>query len=202
MKTKELIRRLQKEDPSGELEVSVGNEDIHFVHRAEGYWDGCQQILVRNEEKKYYNIIGGRYNSSKTKVVIRTLSFHDAISNNPSFTVDYSDLSEQKAVSYEQSNEDHRKTVQKIRYEIELEHFVKHCKKRAGEISSDVNGLEDVCKIFFDKNISPDDPLPQDVPVIGYSYVDRRDIQWQREVDISFSDDKWTITKHTPPTVS
>jgi hypothetical protein len=31
MKTKEVIRQLQKQDPSGELEVCVNNEDIFFI---------------------------------------------------------------------------------------------------------------------------------------------------------------------------
>jgi len=31
MKVKELIRRLQEADPSGEIEACVDNIDIHFV---------------------------------------------------------------------------------------------------------------------------------------------------------------------------
>jgi D-aminopeptidase len=79
MKTKELIRQLQEGDPTGDQEVSVGNTDIHFVSVEPAYYDGCQEVLVRDEKEKCYNIIGARVVSEGDKVVIHTLGIHDAI---------------------------------------------------------------------------------------------------------------------------
>lgn len=60
MKTKELIRRLQEEDPTGELEVTVGKTDIYFIQTLPGYYDGCYQVLKRDQELegRCYSVIG------------------------------------------------------------------------------------------------------------------------------------------------
>lgn len=50
MKTKELIRQLQKADPTGELECCIYNEDIECVIPNLAYYDGPLQILHRNEQ--------------------------------------------------------------------------------------------------------------------------------------------------------
>lgn len=78
MKTKELIRLLQEEDPSGEVECCIGNEDIHYVSTMPAYWDGRLQILTRD---KFYNITGGKVTSRGNKIKIHPLSIEDAIYN-------------------------------------------------------------------------------------------------------------------------
>ncbi len=52
MKTKELIRQLQREDPSGELECCVDNSDIFFVEHLPAYYDGCLEVLVRDKSSE------------------------------------------------------------------------------------------------------------------------------------------------------
>jgi len=89
MKTKELIRRLQKEDPSGELEVSVDGVDIHFVSREEGYRDGAYEVLKRDESKTCYNIIGAELCCGGEKVIIRPYSIQDMFLNHPDYPVTY-----------------------------------------------------------------------------------------------------------------
>ena len=79
MKTKKLIELLQKEDPSGELEVCVGNEDIFSLETMPAYWDGVLEILDRDWSCEYYNVIGATYTSSGKKLNIRTLGIGDAI---------------------------------------------------------------------------------------------------------------------------
>jgi phage pi2 protein 07 len=88
MKTKELIRQLQEADPSGEIEVCVENEDIHFIEIAPAYWDGRLQVLVRDSNKKGYDVVGAKITSHGKKLKIRTLSIDDAIFNNPDLPVE------------------------------------------------------------------------------------------------------------------
>jgi hypothetical protein len=80
MKTKELIRLLQEEDPSGEEEVCVGNEDIYVVEKKEAYWDGCLQVLKHDESKgEYYSIVGGEFRSKGYKISIRTVPLDNVV---------------------------------------------------------------------------------------------------------------------------
>ena len=84
MKTKELIRRLQEADPTGEAECCVGNHDIFFVESKAAYWDGRLEVLVRDQSKEpWYNVVGAKITTHGTKINIRTLSIDDAIFNDP-----------------------------------------------------------------------------------------------------------------------
>jgi hypothetical protein len=82
MKTKKLIELLQAEDPSGECEVCVGNTDIFFVECKPAYWDGCLEVLDRDESKQCYNVIGATYTSEGAKLNIVTHSIYDAMIDN------------------------------------------------------------------------------------------------------------------------
>lgn len=83
MKTKELIRLLTQEDPTGEEEVFVGSEDILFVESMPGYYDGHPQQLVMNGSAGVSSIVGGRVGFLGRKVVIHTYSFDDMLCDNP-----------------------------------------------------------------------------------------------------------------------
>lgn len=91
MKTAELIRQLQEADPSGELEVTVGKQDIFFLQVMPGYYDGCHQVLKRDPELegKCYNIIGADIRSGGQHVCIETHSIRDAMADNPDFPVTF-----------------------------------------------------------------------------------------------------------------
>lgn len=89
MKTRDLIKRLQKIDPEGDGDVCVDNIDVYTVTVKPSYWDGCLQLLDRDESNPYYNVIGGRYRSSGSKICIESLSIHDAISDNADLPVVY-----------------------------------------------------------------------------------------------------------------
>jgi len=82
MKTKELIRRLQNADPTGELECCVGNIDIYYVDVLPPYYDGAQEILVHDNIKRdnEWSIIGGKIvRIGEYKVQINTMSIEDAM---------------------------------------------------------------------------------------------------------------------------
>lgn len=80
MKTKDLINLLQKEDPSGELECCVGNEDIYLIEKLPAFYDGPLQILHRSDNPGY-NVIGATIAFNGYKIQIQTLSVQDVISN-------------------------------------------------------------------------------------------------------------------------
>jgi hypothetical protein len=55
MKTKDFIKMLQEEDPTGEGYVRLpGGGAPWFAEAKEGYWDGPYQYLELGEEKKFY----------------------------------------------------------------------------------------------------------------------------------------------------
>ncbi len=91
MKTKELIKLLKEEDPSGELECCIHNQDILSVYQEIAYWDGCLQILKRDIKKKTYNVIGAKYTSEGFKVSIIPYGIEDALWHNPDLPVEVID---------------------------------------------------------------------------------------------------------------
>ena len=52
MKTKEFIKLLQEEDPSGEGYVRIGGGPVTFLCQKEGYWDGPYSYLEKGEDGK------------------------------------------------------------------------------------------------------------------------------------------------------
>lgn len=91
MKTSELIRRLQEADPSGELEVTVGKTDIHFLSQLPSYYDGHVQILKRDPalEGECYNIIGAEIRGSGAHICIETHSIRDMLQCEPDLPVTF-----------------------------------------------------------------------------------------------------------------
>lgn len=88
MKTKELIKRLNAADPTGEAEVCVDNADILFVEPQPAFWDGYLQVLIRDTTKEpYYNVVGAKYVNEGKKICIHQHSIEDAITENPELPV-------------------------------------------------------------------------------------------------------------------
>ena len=106
MKTKELIRQLQEADPDGDKDCCVDNTDIFYVGIEPAYCDGCKQILIRDKDCEYYNIIGGKVSSEGSKLVITTLSIESAIWNKPDMPIEYDGYSEKH---YKEGHEEERK---------------------------------------------------------------------------------------------
>ncbi len=189
MKTKELIRQLQEADPEGDLEVSVGNVDIYFVEKLPTYYDGRQQVLIRDETKTGYNIVGAKVRSSGSKVKIHCVSISDAIWDNPEIPIDYSDLTPERADEYKASHEKIRASVRECESDIELGYFTEHIVKRVRKLTEDEECVLDLCRDFFVKNLSPNDAFPANLPIIGESYYSRRNKQWQEQIDVSYDAD-------------
>jgi hypothetical protein len=115
VKSKELIRLLMEQDPSGETEVSVGNHDIYFIERQPAYWDGSLQRIIIDESKKpYYSVVGAKVVSSGFKLTLHTMGVEDVLENEPDAPVDLSDLEAHMPDSYE----DWKRRVENYRNEI------------------------------------------------------------------------------------
>lgn len=109
MKTKELIAQLQKEDPSGELEVYTFEGPILYVQRQPGGWNGEETQLIRD---KNGSILGVREHPSQDqKVMIKSWSLNDILE-------EYND----KKLKIE-GNERFQKKVEKIISEIKNENL-------------------------------------------------------------------------------
>lgn len=151
MKTKELIKRLHEADPSGEEEVTVGNTDIHFVCAMEAYWDGCQQILIRDEKEKCYNIIGGKVRAEGTKIMIHLHSISDAIFSNPKLPVDYSEVPKHSKSHYKTAHDDMRAYAKKVDTKIRLRNFIDFVKIRVPVAPEEL--INDTATDFYMRNI-------------------------------------------------
>jgi hypothetical protein len=122
MKTKKLIELLQAEDPTGEVEVCVNNEDIFFLEHTSAYWDGCLQVLKRDESSPYYNIIGAKIASTGGKIKIKTLSIEDAIYEDPDLPVEFDEYTKKSyADSIARWREEAREVTKKLDNECLVE---------------------------------------------------------------------------------
>lgn len=197
MKTSELIRLLQEEDPSGEGHVVVGNLDIHFVEALPAYYDGSAQELIRDPARApYYNITGGKYRRSGTKIQIHTLSFSSVIENDPdNSTFDYSELPTDRQESAKQSHDNLRKFVKDVENRLEKENFLKWFKEKASKLTEDLEDVKEIAEAFFDKNLDRNDPIPKDIPTLNESYVSRRHKQWDRQLKVTVDDGYIQIKK-------
>lgn len=196
MKVKELIKKLEESDPTGDLEVSVDSIDVFSVYSLPAYYDGAQQVLIRDETKKpYFDVVGAKFCDSGRKIVIKTLSISDLIWDKPDAEIDFSDLSEFRKQQYKENIDKLRKESKDFSNKLELEYFTKHIKKRAVEIDSDLTDFYGVIKEFFEKNLNPNDPIPADIPIEGESYITRREKQWEREVKITHDGFRFNLSK-------
>lgn len=111
MKSREVIRLLQKIDPSGETEVCVGNRDIWHIYREDAYWDGRLQVLKRNEtEKVFFNIAGAKITGKGEKILIRTLSIEELLFDSPDAPVEFEDASDHDKADVEEWRKEGRES--------------------------------------------------------------------------------------------
>lgn len=120
MKTKELIRRLNELDPTGEIECSVSGHDVFFCESLPAYYDGCYQQLLRDDRKKpYYDIIGVRICGQGEKINLRTVSAEEFLLDEPDGLIQYD--SEYARKHNEERIEQIRKENKEIIAEIDKE---------------------------------------------------------------------------------
>ncbi len=181
MKTKKLIELLQNADPTGEEEVCVGNEDIHYVIPLPAYYDGTLQVIDRDSED---NPIAVRFKRSGLKISIHPYSIRDVLFDNPNTPIDYSELPPERAEVTKKHYADYLAWCKNLDNEIEYKYFKEWAFKKANLLSEDLVNFEETVKLFFDKNISPQDPLP----LGNNSYYTRRLEQWSSLYDVILED--------------
>lgn len=94
MKTKDLIAALQKEDPSGEIEVIADGDPIYSINKEPAYYDGPLKVLVQDYSlDPYYNIVGFKYVRGGFKIRISTMGLRDCLCDDADLPVDTSELS-------------------------------------------------------------------------------------------------------------
>lgn len=72
MKTKDFIKMLQEEDPSGECYVRINGGAIYWCESKEGYWDGAYEYYDK-ENKTWHT------SSKDYKIDVHTISWDDII---------------------------------------------------------------------------------------------------------------------------
>jgi hypothetical protein len=194
MKTKDLIAELQEADPSGELEVCVENVDIFTVTTEPAYWDGRLQVLKRDEAKKpYYDVVGGKYTSKGSKVVISPMSITDLLWSDPDAEIDYSEVGNpDSAERYRKSDDETRKASRDVELKVEMDAFYRWVKRKAEEVRPGGEDCRHSSDYAFEKlGLSPKDPvkeLPTKTDKDGYtwhaSWNDRREAMWDDTLEV------------------
>jgi hypothetical protein len=198
MKTKELIRQLMEQDPSGEEECCVENQDIDFVHREFAFFDGPFQKYIRDENGQ---ITGAEYVKTGDKIQITTNPIRDLFWDTE-VVINYQKLGDEAlAERYKISDEKTRDFYKKMHKNHEFELFFSWVKQQAQQIAGD-KIPESVVKKFFDKEIDFLTPLPTEKTeeeksgkCAMSSYSDRRKMQWDRLYQIEFDGISWLILK-------
>jgi len=192
MKTKDLIKELQEADPSGELEVCVGNIDIWTVTVLPAYYDGKLQVLKRDPALtgKCYDIIGGKYVSGGSKVVLEPMSITDVLWDNPEAEIDYGFLGA-AAGSYKTTDDATRQASRDVELKVEMDAFHRWVKSKADVIRPENS---DKCRggsdAFYEKHLSPKDPVKElpttekDGMTWHASWNDRRNAWWDDTLEV------------------
>jgi len=133
MKTKELIKQLQENDPDGETEVCVHNTPIVYVDNLPAYYDGPLQILFRDpelENKSCYSVVGAKFARSGRKIVIHTWGIDDAVQDDPDLPVEIED---EKGYSKDHPYWEYSYTKRVIGWRKEGRDIEEHIKKLRAE---------------------------------------------------------------------
>jgi hypothetical protein len=192
MKTKDLIKKLQEEDPTGEEHVVVDNLDISFISKEPAYYDGAAQMIIRDEKR---HAISGKYLRNGHKIQIHTIDFNTLLWDHKDFTMDYSELDPERQKSYRENHDKVRDAAKNFDYQMAVKDFEDWFVEKASKLVDAYDDMRGAAKAFFDANLTPYDKIPADIPIIGESYVSRRKIQWDREIDVSYSENGFCIKK-------
>ncbi len=120
MTTAELIKKLREEDPTGKVQVVVGNIPIYAVENIAAYWDGRLQMLVQDHGKDpFYNIVGYKVTSKGRKVRLVTMDLDDVMLDNPDVPVDLNELGESFLSDWEEKVGNTRKETKEIIAEVD-----------------------------------------------------------------------------------
>lgn len=198
MKSKKLIELLKEVDPTGEVEVCVGNCDIRYVDMMPAYYDGKLQTLKYDDEDM---IIGGKYHTKGSKIKLVPYSISDAISwgidyDEREIEIDYSELSDITAKEYKECNDKTKTISYELHEALELKMFKQWVYEQVYKKYPIEEDWQGIIEEFFDDHLSAYLPFPEDIskPEINPdgtkfwdSYHNRRIRQWEREIKIDWA---------------
>lgn len=198
MTSKEVIKLLQELDPTGETEVSVGNHAISYINEEPAYYDGKLQSLLYDADGQ---IIGIKYKTQGSKLVISEMGVTDLLWENPEAIVDYSEIPEHGRERYKISDEATRDASRNVELNLAMDHFYEWCKKKAIPIRDEEN-IRYKSKSFFERYLSPGDPvkkMPQQFNSKGNywfypSWNERQEATWEDTIEITWRGE-WVIKK-------
>ena len=171
----------------------MGNRDIFSLHTEPSYWDGRAQLLIRDYSKDpYYNVVGAKYTSRGSKVVITAMGVTDAILNNPDLPVDYSEVgNEDTAKRYRETDDKTREEIRNIELKVEMEAFHNWVKKKMDEIRPGEDCRFEADQFYRHAPLSPKDPvkdLPPKKGSDGYmwrpSWNECREAMWEDTIEV------------------
>jgi len=126
MNGNQLKALIDKLDPTGEIEIAIGNQDIYFGEVQPAYWDGRLERLIIDESKrgKCYSVIGAKVIGSGQKLTLHTMGVSDVLMGDADAHIDLSNLEKNMPSSYntwKQQVEDWRKSFKAIEEQIRKE---------------------------------------------------------------------------------
>lgn len=153
MKSKDLIKKLQDLDPTGETEVYVGNCDILYVDLSPSYYDGRAQQFTTWQVYNEYGCsrpIAGKFRAGGEKIQIKAESFEDMAYYNEEmglpFEVDTSENHKIDAMDYNARLKYERDLYRQIREELTFLFVESWVRKQAVKQhpSVDLRALQDI----------------------------------------------------------
>lgn len=181
-------------DPSGDIEVVVGNIPITYVDREPAGYDGCMQIIERD---KNYQVVAMKYCDKGHKVCLHTTSIGDILFDQPDIPVEF-DIHENRKEWYAKRVEMHRKFGVDTEYEVTGRYFFEYLKLRLGtEWNEDIEDepLRAVATEFYKQNFSYKTEWPDDINKMNLSINDRNKIYWDRVVKADYNKDGLLLEK-------
>ncbi len=173
MKTSDLIKKLQEQDPSGQLDVVVSGQPISCVQNLPGYYDGRFLRKIYENDK----LVGAKYCAKDRKIELYTWDLDSALLDNPDLPVDCSE-----ATHYESRVQQMRLDNITILDKIERDAFKEF-------VTLTVLAVFDFeIDDWYDKlGLSWRDPLPK-YPDYGLSIHDRRLNGWKERFEVLIED--------------
>lgn len=130
MKTKDFIKMLQEEDPSGECHIRLNGEPIIYAEKKEGYWDGPYNYIEIGDDNKPIWVTS----TKGTKIDITTM---DLFGFAERYKGDWEEMKKHIRVEYNyMSNDRELKFMENAKKEcdyynqvqIEIDNFIKNKK--------------------------------------------------------------------------
>ena len=197
MKSKKLIALIQKCDPTGEMEVCIGNGDIHHVGVEPAYWDGKLQVFTFDENG--YPISAKRVSKGE-KMTLDPIYISDTVGEYDNFVVEYTDDAE--LARYEHIDQEHARRRVQIDLDLDREAFADWVFRRIQTIRKVPMGWVDRIKAkayeFFDANkMGPDSPIIKVRQ--GKSFSDCREEHFEEAFIVDWDDYSRIIIQNREP---